>query len=696
MPSPVGPRKRVAFAAVGLLLTAAAGRADRLPERAPVVVEHDIEVSLDPETKQLTGSEWLVWHNPSSDEVGELWFHLYLNAFKNSESTFFRESGGQLRGDNASRDGWGWIDVSALRLADGTDLLPGSAFEQPDDGNPSDQTVMRVPLPAPVAPGGSVALEIGFTAQLPKVYARTGWAGDYFLVGQWFPKLGVYEPAGVRGRAAGGWNCHQFHADSEFYADFGRYRVAITLPSRFVVGATGERVDRRDNGDGTTTHVFVQEDVHDFAWTADPDFVEVRRTFSAQRDVTAQEYEEVAGLLGRTPDEVRLSDVEIILLLQPGHRPQAERHLEAARLGLKWLGLWYGRYPYRTLTVVDPAPGGEGSEGMEYPTFFTGGSSFLFNRWPLDRVRLPEETIIHEFAHQYWYGLMASNEFEEAWLDEGFATYATDLVMERGWPPDGAIVELFGLRLGSLELARLGNGADAVFDAIRQRSWRYSSTRSYYFNSYYRTDLALRTLAGLLGEPTMARVLRTYHERFRFRHPGSDDFYAVAEEVSGRDLDGFFAQLVERGELVDFEVARLTSRRVPRPRGVFDRDGGRETVGGDAEKGNGKEDGKGEEYLSTLLLRRRGAAALPVEFELRFDDGTVERRSWDGGERWVRYRFVRAARLVAVELDPDGKLPLDVGILDNGRRLDRDGRATAHWGARILFWTQQAIALAGM
>jgi hypothetical protein len=126
---------------------------------------------------------------------------------------------------------------------------------------------------------------------------------------------------------------------------------------------------------------------------------------------------------------------------------------------------------------------------------------------------------------------------------------------------------------------------------------------------------------------------------------------------------------------------------------VFDRDGGRETVDGDREKGKGDD---GAEYESTVLVRRRGGAPLPVEVELRFDDGAVERRTWDGAERWVRYRFVRPARLVAVEIDPDGKLPLDVGILDNGRRLEGDGRAAAHWGARVLFWTQQALALAGM
>jgi hypothetical protein len=129
---------------------------------------------------------------------------------------------------------------------------------------------------------------------------------------------------------------------------------------------------------------------------------------------------------------------------------------------------------------------------------------------------------------------------------------------------------------------------------------------------------------------------------------------------------------------------------------VFDRESGRETVGGDEDQGRSDEDDSTAEFESTVLVRRRGGATLPVSLELHFDDGTVERRVWDGQERWVRYRFVRPERLLAVTLDPDHKLPLDVGILDNGRRLESDGRAAAHWGARVLFWTQQALALAGM
>ena len=214
-------------------LAAATTAAQSLPERSDRIVDYRISVALDPVKHVLTGRQTLTWRNPSTtDAVSELQFHLYLNAFKNTKSTFVKESGGQLRGDEMAKDGWGWIDITSIATSAGADLKPTLAFIQPDDGNKDDQTVARVTLPEPVPPGGSVTLELAFTSKLPQVFARTGHKDDFYLAGQWFPKLGVYEPAGMRGRETGGWNCHQFHANSEFYADFGTYAVDITVPTR--------------------------------------------------------------------------------------------------------------------------------------------------------------------------------------------------------------------------------------------------------------------------------------------------------------------------------------------------------------------------------------------------------------------------------------------------------------------------------
>jgi peptidase M1-like protein len=668
------------------LFSSALAVADPLPEHAARVVTYSIDVSLDAATHRLTGSEQVTWRNPSNDQIGELRLHLYLNAFRNSRSTFMRESGGQLRSLDMPENGWGWIDLTTLALADGTDLLKSARFDAPDDGNADDRTVIRVPLPSAVAPGGEVHFTAGFTAQLPRVFARSGYARDYHLVGQWFPKLGVYEPAGVRQRATGGWNCHQYHANSEFYADYGSFDVRITTPSRFVVGATGTLQGKTTRPDGTVTWRYVQDDVHDFGWTADPGFVEVRGHFSGTRDVSESEYSAAATLVNRPLDQMRLTDVDIRLLMQPAHMPQAQRYMESARQAIKHFGLWYGRYPYSTLTVVDPAYGGLGSGGMEYPTFFTGGTHMLLNRWPFDRMHVAEEVTIHEYGHQYWYGMVGSNEFEEAWLDEGFNSYSTGRLVDRLYGPATSVGTVLGLRIGHRDQLRSFNSPLRTFDRLRQPAWTYSPG-SYSFYSYDRTDMALETLEHLLGEPTMARIMRTYSERWRFRHPSSDDFYAVASEVAGQDLMWFFKPVAETADFVDYEVSTADSKR-------HERDTGR--LGEPATLTEAKEPEDTAPYDSVVILRRRGGIVLPQVVELTFEGGRRERVSWDGAARWKELKRTTKDRLQRAEIDPDHRIWLDVNWTNNSRRTAPDHRVATTWTARVLFWVQQVVSLAGL
>ena len=673
------------------LVAPAPAAADRLPDHAQTVVEYRIDVRLDAEKKQLVGREHVIWRNPSNDSVSDLWFHLYLNAFKNSRSTFMHESGGRLRSDTMSPDSWGWIDVRSLKLSDGRDLLRTATFEQPDDDNRNDQTVMRVKLPQPVPPGESVSFEAEFRAQLPEVFARTGYKRNFFMVGQWFPKLGVYEPAGMRGRTAGGWNCHQFHANSEFYADFGRYRVAITVPRNFVVGATGPRVSTTANSDGTVTYVHAQDDVIDFAWTADPDYVEMRRTFSASREVTGREYEETSRLVGRSIDELRLSDVDVILLIHKAHLPQADRHFRAAFDSLKWFGLWYGRYPYKTLTIVDPAFGGGGAGGMEYPTLITAGTSVLMNRWPLKGVNIVEEVTVHEFGHQYWYALVASNEFEESWLDEGFNSYSTGKVRDATAGGAASVISIPGLKVGSLELARMQNSPNRKSDPILTPAWKFESGGAYSFSSYAKTELVLRTLEGYLGAQKMARIMRTYHERWRFQHPSSDDFFAVANEVAGQDLTWFFDQAVRGTAVLDYAVASVSSARAPVPVGVFDERADKRLVKVEDARKREREE-KDRPYDSVVLVQRKGEFVFPVTVALHYEGGKVDHRQWDGRDRWLRIRTTTPEKLEWADVDPQRKIPLDVDWLNNARRVEADTRASTWWAARAMFWAQTILA----
>jgi len=675
-----------------LSLVSSVAVAEPLPLHAPRVVDYVIDVRLDAVNKSLAGRERVTWTNPSADTVRELWFHLYLNAFRNNRSTLFRESGGQLRGDVMPEGGWGWIDVTSMRLASGVDLTPGIRFEQPDDGNSDDRTVIRVPLPQPVAPGASITLDIVWTAKLPRAFARTGYEGNYFLVGQWFPKIAVYEPRGTRGRPTGGWNCHQFHANSEFYADFGRYRVAITTPASFVVGATGQRTRATANSNGTMTYGYQQDDIHDFAWTADPRFVEVRERFSATRDVTSKEYAETAALLSRTTEEVRLSDVDIRVLMQPSRLPQASRYVAAAKLGLKHFGLWYGRYPYETLTIVDPAPNAGGTGGMEYPTFITAGSSTLFNYWPFSGVLVPEVVTMHEFGHQFWYGLVANNEFEEAWLDEGIDSYSAGRVMDLAYGPDTSVATFLGLRLGEEDTIRLQNSPRRIFDRIRQSSWTYAPG-GYEFYAYVKPELALRTLEHYVGRKAMARAMRTYHERWRFRHPASNDFYAVMNEVSGQDLSWFFSQIIDGAGVIDYEVASVSSTREPIEEGRVDAGSRTAMV---RRIGGGQSAGEASPYRSRVIVRRLGSVQFPVDLLLRYEGRAPERVWWDGHSTWSEITRTGPHRLTAAEIDPDRRVTLEVSRLNSARRLEPSPRVAVSWTARWVFWVQNLLLAVGL
>ena len=450
---------------------------DTLPEHADEVVAYRISVTLDATTHRLTGREHVEWRNRSSEPVSELWFHLYLNAFKNDRSTFFRESGGQLRGDRCRKTAGAGstsprIRARRRRRPRATHPLRAARRRQHgrSDGGTGDAAGAGAAGRPRRARHHVSRRSCRASSRARATRTTSSWSGSGS------PSSAVYEPAGMRGRAAGGWNCHQFHANSEFYADFGRYEVEITVPARFVVGATGRRTGRaaRQRRRHHDLHATQQEDVHDFAWTADPDFIELRRTFSADARRQRRGVRATAQLLGRSLDEVRLSrrgDHPAAPAARTGRRPQ--RHLEAAVLGLKWFGLWYGRYPYRTLTVVDPAPGGGGAGGMEYPTFITGGTSFLLNRVAPQsgarcrgghgaRVRSPVSGM----------GSWPATSSRRRGSTKGCNTYSTAKVTEKGYGSDETPGRIsWGSGSERARACDSPTAASRIFDKVRQPAW---------------------------------------------------------------------------------------------------------------------------------------------------------------------------------------------------------------------------------
>ena len=653
----------------------------------PVTAEefYEMLVTLDVENHRLEGKQWIRWTNSGDVPTTELWWHLYLNAFSNSSTTFMRGlDGGTLRSFGSVEDmAWGWTRVTSMTLEDGTDLLATMAFVRPDDGNPDDFTVARVTLPDAVPPGASLKIETSFEAQLPKIIARTGYVGDFHLVGQWFPKLGVFE-------GSDGWNCHQFHANSEFYADFGGYRVTINVPAQWVVAATGMEITRmevpNDPSRGLQV-VYSAERVHDFAWTAAPEslMAVVDDDFQPGRDIPLSWLEKASQTLGLSAAELELPPTRLRVVVPQSQLELAPRFINAARLAIAWYGLWYGPYPYPQLTVVSPPPTAGEAGGMEYPTFITSSGSRLLTVPPFQWMSRPEVVTIHEFGHQYFQGMLASNEFEQAWLDEGLNSYAETACMEAvvadGLAPD--------VRAGTFwAKKRIWFGMLRFPFTIDRPAWDFRSRYQYFAASYSKTALALKTLEGLVGEQRFARAMRVYFETFRFSHPTGDDFFAVFSEVVGEDLYWFFDQAIRSDASVDWSVLRVKHRRVDDAEGVsWDGDA---WVSAEASVEDGENDG--QRWVITVELGRTGNFIGPVDAELYFEDGSRERRSWDGVDRWVRWTIEEDRRLTRVVMDPDGVWALETRRQDN--YWAAEGSSEAACGA--LWWVSEALQLAAL
>lgn len=557
------------------------------------VVDYDISVKL-LDDGRLEGAETLTWKNPGRKPVTDLYLHLYPNAFAPG-STFLNESNGQLRGVKMTPGKDGAMELTELTTEDGETLLPRLRYVQPDDGNAKDRTLVSFRLPKAVAPGQSVTVRMKFAVKLPQVFARMGQAGDFVMAGQWFPKVAAYETNGVRGRASEGWDLHQYHGNSEFYSDFGVYGVKIDVPEDRIVAATGFQYKQPVVKDGRKTYQFYAEDVHDFSWSASPDFVTAEDSFSS------------TGVPG----------VRIKLYLDPLHAKQQERYMHAAKSALAKLGEWYGDYPYTTLSVVVPPADAEGAGGMEYPTLVTGAAAKNDNPgYELER------TLLHEIAHQYWYGIVASNEFEEAWLDEAFTSYTEDKLM----------AAIYGVSARTpIESLYMTNPMPLKLDA-----WNYGGSDAYAENVYIRGKLVLKAIESLAGEKTMSKIMRTYFQKYRFKHPDSQSFQRVVEAVTKDDWKAFFQSYVYRGESANFAVASIRT----------------------------EPDGEGG-YQSIVLLTRTQGSPQAATVQFGFKDGKTVRKTWDGIQSHIQIRLQSASPLVYAAVDPMLDIVLDHSRYDN-------------------------------
>jgi hypothetical protein len=618
-----------------------------LPAHAEDVVDYTLRARLDPIAHTIHGEGTIRWRNTTTAPVRELWVHLYLNAFKNERSAFLREPIGGFRGNEEVKD-WGYIDVRtfALHLPDGgsSDLWSTAELYRPGD---DDETDARVQLPHDVAPGEAVAVDVAWDAKLPTIVERTGYLGSFHMVGQWFPKIARVEPSGRPAH-------FPFHHLAEFYADFGTYDVTLDVPAPFLLGATGPIVESRIEA-GRRIERHVQSDIHDFAWTA--------------WDKWQQGSETIDG-------------VAVRILYPPGFRVDAHRELGIMRFALPHFRQKYGRYPYGVLTLVHPPERGSEAGGMEYPTLITTGGPW----YGPPGVFIPELVTIHEFGHQYFYGLLASDEVTWPFLDEGLNTYAETEGLG-AWKGAGSLVDLGGLTVSDAAgEAALASAAEHD-QPVAQPAFAFDTGAAYGDLVYSRTATILETIRRVWGDAAVSRALGRYARRNRFRHPTPDDLQRAFDEVVGaRAASALHTALFDKG-WVDYVITGLSSRKTVPPAGIFDRNGKRETVAAD---------GAGDGYEGWVLVTRRGTLSFPVEIELTLDDGSVQRVHWDGEGDSTRIPYRGKVALRAAVVDPDHAVLLDDDLTNNHGTVST-GRArgalctlerAAYWAELVL----QAVA----
>ena len=464
---------------------------------APNVASYQMNVRLDPAAKTVSGTERITYTNPSPDTLHEIWLRLYLRAFRDTNTVWMREYGRWI--DTLPPEYVGDIRLNSLTLVGGADLLASATLTD---------TLLRVPLPQPLLPGQSLELDVAWVSQLPRVFARTGYSGrdnTFFMVGQWYPKLAVYD--------RGHWDTEPWHANAEFFNDFGSYDVSINVPSDYVVAGAGVAAGEIANNDGTRTLRFTSDDVNDFAFAASPDF---------------QLHTTTAGA------------VTIALYSMPEHSLAVDAYLGVAAEALQMYGAWYGAYPHPRLTIVDVPDNATAAGGMEYPTLITSevGSVGGSYRW------LAYVTA-HEIGHQWWPMQTATNEAAAPWLDEGLTEYTGSRYMAespRGWGTDDAISFEQGLY------------APRAYTPATWPAWQY--TNSDYVTIYAKTALGLWTLEGVVGTERFRHAMASYLAQYRFKHPNGADFRAALEGDLG-DLGWLFDDYLSGSGVIDYAVAPI-------------------------------------------------------------------------------------------------------------------------------------------
>jgi hypothetical protein len=571
-----------------------AAQAQPLPEAAHRV---ELHAHLLPRQRLVRGHARIAFRNTSDLPLSKLVMHLYMNAFRDRKSVFMRDSNGSLRSETSGAPGS--ITLRSLRL-DGKDALARAN----DELEPGDRTQLEVKLDAPLAPGAVLLVETDFDTKLPDLFARAGVSDDFFAVAQWFPKPAKLEKNGEFASFA-------YQALGEFYADFADYSLEIKTSSDMTVGASGTLVETRSTGPEIVRR-FVARHVHDVAFAAS------------------------AHLKSRSE---RVGDVRVTYLWPDGYDLAMKTVEKTVVAGLTHFGARFGHYPYPDLTVVLPPRGAEGAAGMEYPTlFFSAGSWLAPPAWLNGGTHA--FVTAHELAHQWFQGMLASNEVRWAVLDEGLTEWAAiDLL--RAIHGDARALTSFG-PISRFEAERLFTFAGARPSVPAHWPVNGYTQGEYGRTIYTRSAVALESIRRAHGKERFDRALSFYTRTQRFRHPSPVDLGSAFDTIYGA---GFAAQvllpLFLHGQTSAVHLAEARCER------------------------------QGTRFVTYVRARRSGSVALPTWVALYNRQGReLTRRPFTARQESLDLRIHTQEAVARVVIDPDRALLVDPDVRDQVATLD--------------------------
>lgn len=615
------------------------------------IANYVMDIDLDWETKTLDCKTVLTWKNISDEPISELQFHLYYNAFKNTNSTFLsNRTGLRLLDSEEDECRWSWSEIRKFQDQDGHVLTDSMSYIQPDDGNPFDQTVLSVKLKKPVLPGEVQSFEFEWEAKIPKIMPRTGHNKEYLFMVQWFPKVGVLEPAGMRGRKTTGWNCHQYHSSGEYYSDFGDYEVNILADKTLKLGYTGVGL-KSEHKSGKNLWAIKAKSVIDFAWTASPHFVQIND---------------------------RWQNVDIHLFCYPGHEHFSHRFIGAVKNSLTFLTDKLGEYPYPQITIVEPPIHGLYTGGMEYPMLI---SSLGFCFIPTG-IRATEILTTHEFIHQYFMQMIATNETEDPWMDEGFTTYYEGRIIDEFYGGRNSTVDLLDVSCSNREFNRyeLINSGDIDIAPAKYVSWEFPGG-SYGNVAYNKAASVIKTLEGLMGQENFDAAMKTYFSTWQYRHPGPNDFIEHINEYTiqkmpdqyPEGMSWFLKPALYEDVFCDYELMSIQERPLLPVKGFYK----------DLENCEEQQsDQTNKKYRYAILVKRHGDLVVPTSLVCDFVGGEQQSLEWDAKTKEATFIVSSDQQIHSACLDPKFKNDLDINRINNGRLLKQDKRVARKYGLK--------------